>query len=111
MRAEIYNGAETKIANFCFIDYQKDIVQIVSKALDGTQHIQIIGKPSSDITAYMVCTVAQRVLLENAYSTGDICRIETSGGYKYGVIKSLDINRKIYGGEQRINAILAEVQT
>ena len=95
---------QTTISNYIQFETERDVTKIVSKALDGTTYIQIIGSGSTDYVGTVYVDRAEKEKLEDAYVGGNLLRIELDYGTYYG-----RITEKKMGKRQAANYFEAEV--
>lgn len=82
---ETANVAISKYAQF---ENDDSINEIVSRAIDGTRYIQIIGSAATDYDGTVYVDRAGKALLETAYTNGNLLRVEVKRGiYRGRIIK------------------------
>lgn len=98
-----------KITEFCWTNTTSDVTQVLTKALDGTVYIQVIGEPSKTIVAECVITTSAKPKLESAHARADLMSVTDEDGHlTYGRITALSFQNKVRGNKQRCTVTLAE---
>ena len=92
----------TFITEFVTHIAQPETVKVVSRALDGTTYMQIIGDQSRNISAMVYVDEAGKRLLEAADASGNLLCFESFGVTDYGRMTSLSfehVGRRHYRAE------------
>ena len=106
--AELYDmNRAIRITRFVQCERQVNVMRIVSKALDGTSYLQIIGTPNVDFK--IVCYVDRvgKTALETAESDGNLLRITVKSGTFYGRITEAKYSERQAGDTFQVTLKLA----
>lgn len=106
MRRLFIYGGET-ITKYCFIREEQEVNRIVTKALDGTANIQIIGKPFRTINAQCHTNINGVNLLKKCEQEATLLSLEKGTDRIYGRIIDLRPSNKIINGRTNVSFTLA----
>lgn len=105
-RLYIYGG--DTISQYCFIKEDQQVNRIVTKSLDGTANIQIIGNPFTTIKAHCHTDTNGVRLLKQCESDASLLCLEKGSDRIYGRIISLTPSNRVINGRTNVMMTLAK---
>ena len=87
-----------EITKFVSLNEKQEVIRIVHKTLDGTQHIQRIGEPTKSYELNLYVNEQGKQMLMQAEDTGALLEATVkSGVYSGRIIEIKDFERLIAG--------------
>lgn len=107
--AKLYDEtAGVEISRYVQVEESPDVNQIISTALDGSVHIQIVGEPAVSYTGTVYVTRAGKAALQSAYAAGNLLRVELKRGTYYGRLTACKPGNRMAGDTFAVSITLAK---
>lgn len=85
--SKIYDGP-TEISSYVKVNKQNDSIKVVSRLLDGSEHVQIIGQPTTRLEVEIIVDLAGREAIDTIDATGASIKVVDEGNTYDGIIIS-----------------------
>lgn len=98
------------ITNRVTVTRQKNVNKIVSTLLDGSEHVQIIGEPTTRLHIELFVDITGRNEIDSIDSQGDLIRVIDEEDNEFnGRILSKEYWQKLIKGHYKTNIIVGVV--
>jgi len=104
----INKDTDETITIYVSLNEKQEVIRIVHKTLDGTQHIQRIGEPTKSSELSLYVNEQGKQLLMQAEDTGALLEATVKSGVYSGRIIEIKDFERLIAGYYKVTAILAE---